>query len=83
MLSHGRGLRRHIRKRRARGRGRFGFCQSKIEQLGAGCGQHDVAGLEVAVRHPVAMGLVERTGDLGSILQDLRLRQRPLVQQLG
>ena len=40
--------------------------QSEVEQLCAGLGQHDIAGLEIAMHDAPAVGLVERTRDLRS-----------------
>jgi hypothetical protein len=74
------GLRRHIRQRRSPGQ-RWRSCrQSEIEQLGAGFRQHDVAGLQVPMRHAVAVRLVEGAGNLGPVLKHLRHWQRPLFQ---
>src|SRR5207247_10385013 len=43
------------------------FGAAEMEQLGSGWGEHDVAGLEIAVDHAVAVGLVERVRDLDGV----------------
>ena len=52
--------------------------ESKVESSvgGARLRQHDVGGLDVAVRDPRAMRFIERVGDLGRDLQRLIERQR-------
>ncbi len=40
------------------------FGQSEVEELGSAAGEHDVAGLEVAVDDSLAMRGVESAGDL-------------------
>ena len=39
------------------------FCQSKIQQLGACLGQHDVARLQISVDDSLSVGLVQGRGD--------------------
>ena len=57
--------------------------EPEVEQLGAALGQHDVAGLQVAVDDAGAMRLVERRRDLDRDLQRLVERQRALRQPVG
>jgi hypothetical protein len=52
--------------------------QTEIEQLGPGLGQHDVAGLQIAVvGSPLSVGQRQRVGDLDAEPQRLFDRQRP------
>jgi hypothetical protein len=60
-----------------------GFGEAEIEKLGAGFREHDIAGLEVAVRDSAAMGLVQGAGDLGAVENDLIRRQRAIQQAKG
>ena len=60
--SHG-GRGRSKRPASSAQRGRSWFCQTKIHQLGAGFGQHDVAGLQVAMHDAGAVRLVKCAGD--------------------
>ena len=62
---------------------RDSFRQSKIHQLGARLGQHDVAGFQIAVDHASAMRLVQSFADLNAELQHLRQRQRAFAQAVG
>ena len=50
--------------------------EAEVEQLGAALRQHDVRGLQIAMRDPRAVRLVERVGDLDRDLQRLVERQR-------
>jgi hypothetical protein len=43
-----------------------GLGEAEIEELGAGFGEHDVAGFQIAVDHPAAVSFVERVGDFRS-----------------
>ena len=56
--------------------------QAEIQQLRPRLGEHDVAGLEVAVRDAFAVRLVQRVGDLDGVLQYLLDRQRTFLQAL-
>ena len=60
-----------------------GFGEAEIHQLGSGLGEHDVAGLEIAVDDALAMRLVERVGDLDADLQYLRSGSAPLRKRCG
>ena len=57
--------------------------QPEVEELGAGAGQHDVAGLEVAVDDPLPVRRVERAGDLDRVAQHLLRREGPFSQAIG
>jgi hypothetical protein len=59
------------------------FCQPKVQQLRTGFRQHDVARLQIAVRYSLAVGFVERVGNIDGVLQDLIDRQRTFFQALG
>ena len=64
------------RGRLARPRDSSTLRQPEVEQLGAGLGEHDVAGLEVAVDDAVPVRAVERVGDLHAVPQHLLDGQR-------
>ena len=68
------------------GSGRSGFLlqlrQTKVQQLRAGLGEHDVAGLQIAMRDAFAVSLVQRVGNLDGVLQHLLHRQRTFLQPL-
>ena len=51
-------------------------CQPEVQQLGAGSGEHDVAGLQIAMDNAGTMGGVERRGDLTGVAERVRERQR-------
>ena len=83
-----RGQRRGHRRRRGQigaaarpGQGRAS--QAEVEQLGARLRQHDVARLEIAVDHPLAVGRGQRVGDLRPVLQRLIGSERALGQAVG
>ena len=57
--------------------------QTEIEQLRSRFGDHDVAGLQVAMNDPGAMSLVQRLADLNAIAQHLIDRQRTLRKPIG
>jgi hypothetical protein len=55
------------------------LAENKISSpFGAGFRQHDVAGLEITMRHPIAVRLVQGTGNLDPALQHIRHRNRPV-----
>ena len=56
------------------------FGQAEVQQLGARFREHDVERLQIPVRYPIAVGLVQRVGNLDRILQHLLHRQRALLQ---
>ena len=58
------------------------FRQTEIEQLRAGLRQHDVAGLQIAVRYAFSVRLVQRIGNLDRVLQHLLQRQRTFHEPL-
>ena len=62
---------------------RYRLCQSKIQKLHAGLGQHDVAGFQIAMHHAAAVRFVECVGDLHAVLQSLIERQGTLFKTLG
>ena len=59
------------------------FGQSKVHQLGAGFGQHDVARLQVAMDHSVLIRFLEALADVDSVLQHLLRRQRSFHQAIA
>ncbi len=61
----------------------FEFGESKVQQLCASLGQHDVAWLQVPVRHALTVRLVQRVSYLDGVSQYLIQRQRAFVQSLG
>jgi hypothetical protein len=52
------------------------LCQTKVQQLRARFGQHNVARLQIAVGNALAMRFVQRVGNFDGILQYLLYRQR-------
>src|SRR5208282_562757 len=70
-----------------RGRESLRFGQAKIHQLGPALGEHDVAGLEIAVNDSLAMGHGERVCDGNADLEDIAHRQgafaEPICQSLA
>ena len=56
------------------------FGQAEVHELGPRPGQHDVAGLQIAVHHASAMRPLQPIADFGPVLQDLLHGQRPLAQ---
>ena len=56
--------------------------QTEIQQLRARLREHDVAGFQIAVRHALAVRLVQRVGNLDGVLQHLLDRQRTFLQSL-
>jgi hypothetical protein len=54
--------------------------QPEVEELDTGTGEHDVGRLEVAVDHPAPVRRVEGLGDLCTVAEDLRQRQRPPLE---
>ena len=68
------------------GSGRSGFLrqlgQAEVEQLRSRLGEHDVAGLQIAVGDALAMRLVQRIRNLDGVLQYLLDRQRTFQQPL-
>ncbi len=57
--------------------------QPEIEQLDPRGGEHDVAGLEVAVDHAALVGSIESIGDLDADLHDLRQRDGTFFESFG
>ena len=57
--------------------------QPEVEQLHAGLGQHDVAGLEIAMDDAVAMRGVERRRDFDRVFDRLIRWQRAFRQSIG
>jgi len=53
-----------------------GLGKAKVEKLGAGLGEHDVAGFEIAMNDAGAVGLVESVGDFRADLENLIGRKR-------
>ena len=47
------------------------FGESKVQQFRTGLREHDVARLQIAVRHAFAMSLVQSIGNLDGVLQHL------------
>ncbi len=66
----------------ARGGFLFQFRQTEVQQLRPRFGEHDVAGLQVAMRDTFAVGLVQRIGNLDRVLQHMLQRQRTFQQPL-
>ena len=66
----------------ARGR-RCSASKAKVQELGSRFGEHDIAGLEVAVNDSVTVSFVESVGDFAPDLQDLIGWKRALLQTLG
>ncbi len=60
-----------------------GSRQAEVHQLRAGLGEHDVAGLQVAVDDPGAVGAVQGVGDLPADAEDVGQRQRAAREPLG
>ena len=58
------------------------FGQAEIEQFGPGAGEHDVARLEVAMNHALAVRGVQGAGDLDSDAQRFGHRQRSVAEAL-
>ena len=52
------------------------FCETEVQQLCAGFRQHNVAGLEIAMRDPPAMSDSQSTSNLDGVLQRLLNCQR-------
>lgn len=74
-------LRRHVRQARRTARlPKLG--QTEVQQLYAAPREHDIAGLQVAVCHAVAMRLIEGVRDLDGVLQRLIERKRSAFQPL-
>ena len=67
-------------------RGRLGFCQTEVEQLGSGLCQHHVARLEITMRNACAMRGCECIRNIDRVPQCLLQRQRsshqPRLQRL-
>src|SRR3990170_5702738 len=57
--------------------------QTEVEELAALFRQHNVSGLDVAMRGAFAMRLVERVSYLDGVAQHLLKRQRPFEQSRG
>ena len=57
--------------------------ETEIEKLGSRGRQHDVAGLQVAVHHALAMRFVQRLGELDADAERLFERERAFFQSLG
>ena len=82
-------LGRHVSGRAHHGLGcRYGFVamrfgEAEVEHLDAGFRQHDVAGLEIAMRDALSVGGDQRFRDLDAKLERLLHRQRAFLQALG
>ena len=72
---------RSPRHRRRAGAGRTR--EAEVEELGARLGEHDVAGLEIAVDEPLPVRLVERIGDLDRRTEASPRGEAALRQPLG
>jgi hypothetical protein len=57
--------------------------QPKVEQFRATLREHHVGRFEVAMNDPARVRLVQRVGDLPSVLEHLREWQRTLSQPIG
>ena len=68
---------------RARRQAHLQLGQTKIEQLDPRAGQDHVAGFQIPVHDAVAVGLVERLGDLAAVTQRLLERQLAARQTYG
>src|SRR6266403_1454472 len=81
-LRHGRARRRGCCEGGA-GRQRHGrLGQAEVEKFRARRSQHDVAGLQIAVDHAVAVRFVQRIGNLAAEFKNLLERDRTLLQAL-
>ena len=60
-----------------------GLRQSKVHQLGARLGEHDVARFQIAVDYPALVSFLQALADLDPILQHLFWRQRSLCEAVG
>ena len=56
--------------------------QTEVQNLRAGLGEHDVAGLQVSVDHSLAMGCLDGLGDLAPDSQYIVDRQGTLPQPI-
>src|SRR3989449_8171439 len=57
--------------------------EAEVEKLDARFREHDVAGFQVAVDHPLLVGTVQGVGDLDGGPRELLRRKRPLEQTVG
>ena len=48
-----------------------GLGEAEVEELGAGFGEHDVAGLQIAMDDAAAVSSLERVGDFGANFENL------------
>jgi hypothetical protein len=71
------------RKARTPSTHRAQLCQPEVEQLRAARGQHDVAGLQIAVDDPVAVCLVEGVGDFDGVAERPIERECTIHQPLS
>ena len=60
-----------------------GLGQSKIQQLRARFGEHDVSGLQVAMHNAVTVCRLQHLGNFKPVLQRLLERQRTFFQPVG
>lgn len=55
----------------------------EVEELGAGLGEHDVAGLQIAMHDALAMGLFQSVRDLDPVAERFLEWQGALAQSVG
>ena len=60
-----------------------GFCQAEVENFCAAFGEHDVAGLEIAMDDAVAMSALEAVANFSADTSELLERKRAFFQTIG